>query len=172
MKKLLKYMLGIALLAIGSWLVVHTWQAYRAKKETGKRVETLQNCGFESLDGQTVYVDEFDPKKPTVIIYFNPECEHCQYEASEIGTHSDQFEKANMILITPDDSIKRVEDFAKQHHLWKVDNLTILIDRGQKFKSYFGTSSFPTVFIYGPDKKLRKIYKGETKTEAIINSIY
>jgi peroxiredoxin len=171
MKRFLKYLVGIVLLAIGCWLVTHTYQSYQAKKETENRIQTLQHCCFESLSGGQICVDEFDPRKPTVIIYFHPECEHCQYEASEIGMQAEQFEKANMILITPDDSTKRVETFAVKYNLWEVDNLTILIDRNNQFKNHFGTSVFPSVFIYGLDKKLLKMYKGETKIEAIINII-
>jgi hypothetical protein len=74
-------------------------------------------------------------------------------------------------MITPDDSTKRVEAFAAKDHLWEVDNLTILIDRDHRFKNHFGTSIFPSVFIYGADKKLLKMYKGEIKIDAIINSI-
>jgi peroxiredoxin len=171
MKRFLKYMIGICLLAIGCWLATRTYQSYQSKKESENRIQTLQHCCFESLTGRQICVDEFDTRKPTVIIYFNPECEHCQYEASEIGKQAERFEKANMILITPDDSTKRVEAFATKYHLWEVDNLTILIDRDHRFKNYFGTSVFPSVFIYGPDKKLLKMYKGEVKIEAIINSL-
>lgn len=171
MKKNRKYLIGLVLLAISSFLLIKIDQSYRARKKIQEKIQTLQHCSFESLEGKEIYADEFDPKKPTVIIYFNPGCEHCQYEASEIGLHPEQFEKANMILITTDDSIKRVEDFAEQYHLWRVDNLVVLIDKDQRFRSYFGIAIFPSVFIYGPDRKLRKMYAGETKPEAIINQI-
>jgi peroxiredoxin len=171
MKRFLKYLIDIGLLAIGCWLATRTYQSYQAKKESENRIQTLQHVCFESLNGAQTCVDEFDTRKPTVIIYFNPECEHCQYEASEIGKQAKLFEKANMIMITPDDSTKRVEAFAAKYHLWEVDNLTILIDRDHRFKNHFGTSIFPSVFIYGADKKLLKMYKGEIKIDAIINSI-
>lgn len=171
MKRLLKYLIVIVLLIAGAWLLKRTYQSYQSKKEAMERVQILQHACFESLTGGQICVDEFDIRKPTVIIYFHTECEHCQYEASEIGQQAEQFEKANMILITPDDSIKRVEAFAVKYHLWEVDNLTILLDRNSQFKNQFGTSIFPSVFIYGKDKKLLKMYKGETKIDAIIKSL-
>lgn len=171
MKRLLKYLIVIILLVVAAWLLTRTYQLYQSKKEATGRVQSLTHVYFESLTGGQICVDEFDAQKPTVIIYFHPECEHCQYEASEIGKQAEQFEKANMILITPDDSTKRIEAFATKYHLWEVDNLTILLDRNMQFKNQFGTSIFPSVFIYGSDKKLLKIYKGEIKIDAIINSI-
>jgi len=171
MRKILKYLILALLLITGAWLVTRTWQSYQSKKEATERVQTLQHVCFESLTGGQICVDEFDSRKPTVIIYFHPECEHCQYEASEIGKQAEEFEKANMILVTPDDSVKRVEAFAVKYHLWEVDNLTVLLDRNHQFLKSFGTAVFPSVFIYGADKKLVKMYKGEVKMEAIIKSL-
>lgn len=171
MRKFLKYLLLALLLIVCFWLVTRTYQSYQSKKEAAERVQTLQHVCFELLTGGTVCIDEFDSRKPTFIIYFHPECEHCQYEASEIGKQSEQFAKANMILITPDDSTKRVEAFAAKYHLWEVDNLVVLLDRNHQFLKSFGTAVFPSVFIYEADKKLLKIYKGEVKMEAIINCI-
>lgn len=171
MRKFLEYLLLALLLVSGCWLGTRTYQRYQSKKEAMERVQTLQHACFESLTGGQICVDEFDARKPTVIIYFNPGCEHCQYEASEIGKQAEQFEKANMILISPDDSVKRVEAFATMYHLWEVDNLVVLLDRNQQFLKSFGTAVFPSVFIYGADKKLIKMYKGEVKIEAIIGSL-
>jgi len=171
MKKLLKYLVGIVLLTVASFLVLHTYQEYKAKKESRAKIQTLQHFSFESVNGGQIWIDGFNPDQPTVIIYFHPECEHCQYEASEIGNQAERFGKVNMIMITPDDSTKRVEAFAIKYRLWEVDNLAILLDRKNQFKNQFGASVIPSVFIYSSNKKLLKMYKGETKIDAIINSI-
>lgn len=171
MQKLAKYLVMFVLLATGSWLMTKTYQSYRAKKEMTEKVQTLQHCCFESLHGGQTCLDGFNPNQPTVIIYFNPECEHCQYEATEIGRQPDRFAKANMILITPDNSRERIETFADMYKLWRVDNLVILYDRNFQFKNQFGTSVFPSVFIYGADKRLLKLFKGEVKMESVLKII-
>ena len=171
MKKLLKYLIIILLLVVGLWLGTSTYQRYHSKKESEQRVQTLQHTCFSSLSGEQVCLDEFDSKKPTVIIYFSPECEHCQYEAAEIGQQAEQFAKANTILVTPELSVEKVKAFARAYHLDQVDNLAILLDRNNQFRNHFSMAVFPSVFIYGIDKKLIKMYKGETKIEAIINSL-
>ncbi len=171
MKKWAKYLVVFALLAIGSWLLTKTIHSYLAKKVATEKIQTLQHCCFESLHGGQTCLDGFNPNQPTVIIYFNPECEHCQYEATEIGRQPDRFAKANMILITPDDSVKRIEAFADKYKLWQVDNLVVLLDRNFQFKNQFGTSVFPSVFIYGTNKRLLKQFVGEVKMEAVLKII-
>ncbi len=171
MRKTIRYLILALLLVAGAWLLIRTYQSYQLKKKVTESIQNLPSACFESLNGRPICTDEFDNRKPTVIIYFHPECEHCQYEASEIGKNAQQFEEVNMIMVTPDDSIKRLEDFAANYHLWEVDNLAILIDRKREFKKRFGSAVSPAVFIYGIDRKLVKTYKGETKIEAIINSL-
>lgn len=171
MRKLLKYLIIILLLAACGWLGTRTYQRHQSKKESEHQVQTQQHVGFESLAGGKVYLDEFDRQKPTVIVYFNPGCEHCQYEATEISRHAEQFEKANTILITPEPSVDKVKAFAQTYHLNEVDNLAILLDKDRQFVKHFGTAVFPSVFIYSPDQKLVKSYKGEVKIEAIIGSL-
>ena len=103
------------------------------KKKVSNGWQTLQHVGFTTLTGGLVYLDEFDRQKPTVIIYFNPDCEHCQYEATEISRHAEQFGNANTILITPEPLVKKVKAFAQTYHLNEVDNLAILIDKDNRF---------------------------------------
>jgi thiol-disulfide isomerase/thioredoxin len=171
MRKMLKYLVAIVLLVVAYFLLSHTYQSRQSKIAMTNRIQSLQHCSYESVNSGAIYIDEFNPGQPTVIIYFHPECEHCQYEASEIGKQPERFGKVNMIMITPDDSTKRVEAFAIKYRLWEVDNLAILLDRKSQFRDQFGASVIPSVFIYGSDKKLLKMYKGETKMDAIISSI-
>ncbi|MCX6219805.1 MAG: redoxin domain-containing protein [Bacteroidia bacterium] len=171
MRNFVKYLVGFVLLAIAGWLIKHTFHSYRVKKEATEKIQTLQHCCFESLHGGQTCLDGFNPNQPTVIIYFSPECEHCQYEATEIGRQPERFAKANMILITPDDSAKRIEAFADKYKLWQVDNMVILYDRKSQFRKYFGTSVFPSVFIYGTDKRLLKQFIGEVKMETVLKII-
>lgn len=171
MQKLLKYLISFALMVVVSFLVTRTYQSYKTKIESRNKIQTLQHCCLESVNGGQVCIDGFNPDQPTVIIYFHPECEHCQYEASEIGKQAERFDKVNMIMITPDDSTARVEAFAIKYRLWEVDNLAILIDRKNQFKNQFGASVIPSVFIYGSDKKILKMYKGEVQIKAIIQFI-
>jgi|GEM_PF-2321268 len=171
MRKLVKYLVGFVLLLTAGWLIAHTLYTYRAKKVATEKIQTLQHGCFESLHGGQICVDGFNPNQSTVILYFHPECEHCQYEANEIGRQPERFAKANMILITPVDSTKRIEAFADQYKLWQVDNLVILLDRKGQFKKEFGTSVVPSVFIYGANKRLLKQFVGEVKMEAVLKII-
>ena len=41
---------------------------------------------------------DLSKKKPTVIIIFSPDCEHCQHETKELTGHIDLFKKAQIVM--------------------------------------------------------------------------
>jgi hypothetical protein len=74
-------------------------------------------------------------------------------------------------MVTSDDSLKRIENFCSEYHLWNVDNFEVLIDKENQFKKVFGKAVIPSVYIYDENQKLTKRFLGETKPEAIISEI-
>ena len=171
MRKTIKYLLLVFLLLVGGFLIYQVVIGYVAKKEAETRIQTLPNVEFVSLTGDLVDLHSFDKTKPLVIIYFHPECEHCQYEAKEIGQNAKAFEHCQLVMITRDDSIQRVNDFISKYNLFEVDNIEILLDNKNQFKKTFGKALIPSVYIYDKSQKLKKQYLGETKQEAIISEI-
>lgn len=74
-------------------------------------------------------------------------------------------------MITSDDSLQRVKSFCETNKLWEVDNIEVLIDTENKFKTVFGKAVIPSVYIYGTDRKLKKHYLGETRIDLILAEI-
>lgn len=171
MKLIIKYCIAIVVVVAILFLLTGFYTNYYMKKGVESRIQSLQRCCFETLYGGTNCVDEFDSQRFTVIVYFQTECEHCQYEASEIGKNHEQLKKANILMITPDTITEKIKAFETKYQLGEIENLSILLDRTNQFEHCFGTSIIPSVFIYGSDRKLKIKYSGETKISAIIREI-
>ena len=171
MKIVLKYAIVMTVLTVILILIIGFYSAYQTKKAFESRIQSLQHCCFDALHGGTNCVDEFDSRRFTVIVYFQTECEHCQYEASEIGKNREQFKKANIVMITPDTITEKIKAFETKYNLGEKGNLTILLDGANQFEHCFGISNIPSVYIYGTDKKLIIKYFGETKISEIISKI-
>ncbi|WP_321997816.1 redoxin domain-containing protein [Draconibacterium orientale] len=171
MKKLYVFILIVTLSFFGVWLGKNIVLLYNSKNRIAEQIQTLPKTFFSSPVGDTIYIDEFDLRKTLVMIYFHPECEHCQYEAQEIGQNAIAFNSCQLLMITSDDSIPRVEDFCNKYHLWELENFEILLDKQNRFKEVFGKAVIPSVYIYDKERKLKKQFFGETKLEAIIAEI-
>lgn len=172
MRRFLKYLLVALFLIVLGRFLYSVFEGYKQKIADEERIQTLPDVEYISLNKHKINLHDFDSKIPLVLIYFHPECEHCQYEAKEIWQNASEFENCQLVMITPDDSIARVENFCIIHHLWELENLDVLLDKNNTFKKTFGKAIIPSVYIYGADRKLKKQFLGETKPEAIINIIH
>lgn len=103
---------------------------------------------------------------PVCIVYFNTECDHCHNEAEQINKHITDFKNAEIVMVSPNPP-KDILAFSNQYQLSKHKQITLLWDKDDKFRSWFGNASFPSVYIYNKDYHLMKEYHGEVKIEAI-----
>jgi thiol-disulfide isomerase/thioredoxin len=140
------------------------------KQMIANLIQTLPNLPISDLDStQTTLYQALVEQKPTLLLFFNPSCEHCQYEASEISKHLLAFENTNLVFISWE-SLQDIRVFRKQYfegrhkpHCYKVE-LSVL-------SKTFGSLSVPCIYIYDSNKKLVKQYKGETKIELLMEHL-
>ncbi len=166
--KALKFVLPILLIGIIATLLFRIISIANTKQELIENYQKLPALHFYDLKGGAFMQVELKQGTATVIIYFNTECEHCQYEAEAIRENIEDFEEAAVLMIS-DESREILQSFAEEYQLSGLPNLHVLADEQNRFKELFGTSMVPSIFIYDKDQKLIKHFKGETKTEAILN---
>lgn len=171
MRKISKYLVISIMGFVVGYLIVQVANKYNEQKETEVSIQTLPKVDFTSVSGDSINLQSYASGQSLVLIYFHPECEHCQYEAQEIGQNVIAFNNCQVLMITSDDSIPRVEDFCNKYHLWELENFEVLLDKQNRFKKVFGKAVVPSVYIYDKERKLKKQFLGETKLEAIIAEI-
>lgn len=106
----------------------------------------------------------------TVINYFSPDCEHCQYMTKKLISNYDSFKQANIIMITPAKYNEAVE-FYEQYHLRTFPKISLAVDTNFLFYKLFGSLNIPSFFIYDSTGRLEKKYDGETRISNIIHDI-
>ena len=62
--------------------------------------------------------------KPLVLIYFDPDCDHCQKLMKEFFQKIDAFKKAEIIMVTFK-PVEEVAAFEKQHNTQKYPNIIV-----------------------------------------------
>ena len=121
-------------------------------------LETLKEVSWESAD----LIDTLQ----SIFIYFSPNCEHCQYQlkyAKEVVK-----EKDVLIIFIANVPVAELKEFVTTNDMQEDKNIVFLSDEENNFSKVFHTNVFPSIFIYGKDKKLKKRFNGETKAEAIL----
>lgn len=134
--------------------------------ETAERIKTLPFFTLGTLEGN-MFNSEDLKRGPLLIVYFHPECEYCQYEISSLISNDIQSRGIKVLFVSNarSDSIKR---FMKPFDT-NSDNLHILSDTSVVFTEMFGIHSVPVNILYDEKLRLVKIFKGEVKTETILN---
>lgn len=102
--------------------------------------------------------------KPTVLFFFNSECEHCQWEVNEVSKNLDLFNNNSLLFVSFEPRDEAIE-FLQKHQLSQY----YLEASPDKVMSTF-TGGVPQTFIYKNDN-LVKHFKGEVKIEAILNAL-
>tara|TARA_R110001592_G_scaffold363285_1_gene683196 strand:+ start:4082 stop:4696 length:615 start_codon:yes stop_codon:yes gene_type:complete len=167
-----KKMIIVILTIIISWLGYFGYNAIQKRSllnAAEEKTKELPPLSFNNLD-ETIFNYINEVEQQTLIIYFHPECEHCQYEAKQIVANKEQFNRIQILMISPA-PLTQIKQFNSDYLLDKIPSLKVLWDKEQKFESYFGNTTFPTVFIYSKQNQLQKKYKGEVKIEAILKHL-
>jgi peroxiredoxin len=124
----------------------------------------LPNFELMGLDGKVVSTASLPAGKPTVILFFHPNCEHCQAEARELQKHTDKFANTNFLMVTWDE-MRNIRAFMAEYKLtapiaaYQINSNTLA--------QTYGQFNLPAVYIYNANRELVQQFNGQAKAEAI-----
>lgn len=165
MKSILKWLLIVIVLCVAGFLMNLTLETNNSNKAVKQKRSVLPAVSLLALDSAQFDLSTVE-NKPLVLIHFNSECDHCQYEAKDIKKNAESFSGANLVFMSSE-PLSKIESFAHEYGLGNYRNIFFTkIDAGHATTT-FGVLSIPHVFIYGPDKVLIKEFRGETSAAVI-----
>lgn len=115
-------------------------------------------------DSTTWFTRDQLPKNSdfTIIIYFSPDCGHCQHEAKEVVKNMDSLKNTFMVWVSYK-SISEIKAFNLEYGLNKFSNIRIGRDPMYAVPSFFQVKFTPFVAVY--DKKGMFVKAYETGVE-------
>jgi thiol-disulfide isomerase/thioredoxin len=135
-----------------------------------KRLKIISENAQRHLSNLPNRISFLENNLTSIFIAFNPDCEHCQYEAKSINERHREFGKTNIVMFTEEkDSVTKA--FSKQYGLDTLKNVQVISDTTHEMDKVLGVKHIPTIFIYNKNNELVKRYDGETKIDAILKYI-
>ncbi|WP_338870398.1 hypothetical protein WBJ53_22675 [Spirosoma sp. SC4-14] len=169
MRTYLKWGLPLLVVALLSYLIWGFTNKLNQKQKTADRIQTLPTFTAYGLDSSVIHTAQL-ANRPTVFIYFDPDCEHCQREAEELHKRASLLNNAAIILLSSA-PLTILKTFAQTYQLGKLTNVQVAhIDRKSAYET-FGFTSIPDILIYRSNGSLAKHFQGETSIEAIARYI-
>ncbi|MCW3121439.1 MAG: redoxin protein, partial [Flavipsychrobacter sp.] len=127
-----------------------------------QKFPTLPAFNIRMMDSVTIFNTYNIPKgKKTLIVFFSPDCKHCQRQVKELTTGMDSISDIQLYMITPVHSMTELKEFYDKYHLGKYKNIQ-LVGRDYEFffGGFYGTKVVPDMVLYDEQKKLIKLFEG------------
>ncbi|HJV20321.1 MAG TPA: hypothetical protein VJ552_10625 [Sediminibacterium sp.] len=101
---------------------------------------------------------ELPADKYTAIIYFSPECGHCQHEAEEIAKNIDSLQQVFFIWASYRD-LTDIRNFYHHYQFNKFPNIRMGRDPQYFLPSFFQARYTPFVALYNKDRQFVKAWE-------------
>ncbi|WP_229217122.1 peroxiredoxin family protein [Dyadobacter luteus] len=108
---------------------------------------------------------------PAVLIYFSPDCDHCQHFTEDMTKNQSAIAGKQVVMVTFQD-MTMLAPFAKKHKLSQFPNIKVGTE-GLTYavQRYYQIRSFPYIAIYDKAGNLVKTYEGEHPHAEIFKTI-
>ena len=149
---------------VGISAMTYWW--YPENEEPVKEVPTVNELPLLNvlkIDGRVMSLREAEDK--SVLIFFNPDCDHCQREAKDISEQKNVFRDYTLYFISID-SIPKIKQFAREYDLMEDNFIFAQADNYQVYVAVGAFQAVPAIFIY-EKKKLVKKTEGEIKLDEL-----
>ena len=165
MKKQLIISVFIFISSLLAYFGFQIYQKIEAKKAFTEQVKHLPKPSVFQWIGKSPTTNNTS----TIILFFSPDCEHCQYEAKSIVEQKVAFTNINLWWVSVADSVA-IKAFSKTYGLENLPNTYLAHLSAEEVAPTFGSVSVPHIFIYDKNRLLQKEFKGETKVEALLKA--
>ena len=130
------------------------------------RYPTVPPFELKGLDGKMIKRENLSNNKGTLIMFFSPDCHHCQEQVEWMKAGYDRLKDLNIVLAT----YHPIEDLTRFYQNYKLaDWKNLYIGRDEKFflPSYFRIGDLPFIALYDKKGKLLNSFSGSTRIDKI-----
>lgn len=104
--------------------------------------------------------------KPTIVMFFDPDCKHCEDATKSFTAKIDKFKNVQILMVTIYE-ISRINKFCKDNKLGQHPNIIVTKDVTFDFAKYYQVHSLPDVYVYDKNGKLVNHYRQEIPVDEI-----
>jgi thiol-disulfide isomerase/thioredoxin len=129
---------------------------------------------YHILTTDSVYVTPKNLKKhtPVMLIYFAPDCSHCQHLMYEMKPVMKKLKNVQVVMITFVEQIKAIQAFYRDFNLAKYPNFTVGTE-GYSYvvQKYYNVRSTPYIALYNKNGKLTQSFEKPPKIDSLMADV-
>lgn len=133
--------------------------------------QSLPDFTVQLTNGKLFTKKDLSHNKPFILIYFAPDCEHCQALMKNVLKKINKFKNAQ-ILLASFESLQDVSKFEKDYGLRSHPNIKIGIEKPVFFfRYYYHLQNTPFTALYDKHGKYIISYQKETPVDDLIKHL-
>ena len=133
--------------------------------------QPIPEFNMQLTNGKLFSTKDLSRGKPVIIIYFAPDCEHCQKLMNILFKKIGDFKKAEIVMVTFK-PLNEVVEFEKSYKTIKYPNIKVGIEMPVFFfRYYYGVENTPFTALYDKHRKFIISYKKETPVDDLIKHL-
>lgn len=111
------------------------------------------------------------PPGPVVLIFFSPDCEHCQDFTKDMLKNFSAVGSKQVVMITPQ-SMEMLKPFVTNYNLAVYPNIKVGVESApNQVQRYYQIGHYPFIALYDKTGKLVKTFEGEQPHAEIFKAI-
>ena len=135
------------------------------------KIETIPAFNIHTIPDSSNYSNNNIKKnKPFIIMFFSPDCEHCQKELKELSKNKNKFKNIPILMISPA-NYAEIKQFYKDYAVAKMPNITVAHDDNSTMSRLFQLRTFPTMFVYNRTGKMVKTFVSNVSIPDILQAV-
>ncbi|MEO8413895.1 MAG: redoxin domain-containing protein [Ginsengibacter sp.] len=133
--------------------------------------QSLPSFRMQLTNGNFFSENDLPHDKPVIIIYFAPDCEHCQALIHSVLKRIHDFKKVPILLVTFN-PMQEVAKFEKEYQTSRYSNIIVGTEIPVFFfRAYFNIDNTPFTALFDKKRKLVISYKKETPVEDLVKHL-
>jgi hypothetical protein len=140
-------------------------------KKIDPRVLKLPSFKLLQLDSSRIFnTKDIATGMPTILVYFSPDCKFSRQQTENMLANYSSLQHIRFYMCS-DVPLAKLNAFYRHYQLNRYTNIIVGKDYELFFDKELKVPSFPWLFIYAPDNRLKKIITGSTDAKTIIDML-
>ncbi len=135
-----------------------------------QKQNTIPTFSLQKTDSTWFFNSDLQEKKAVLILYFSPDCGHCQLEIENLIANMSKLQNLQIVMVTSR-PFQDMQNFATRYKIYKFPTITIGRDPGYHITRFYKVEFTPFSALYNKKGKLEKVYKKGIDMEELIKLV-
>ena len=138
---------------------------------TLKNIQNIPSFTIYTAPDSTAYTNEqLQKDKPFILMFFNPDCDHCQNETKELLVYKEELKEIQIVMVTAL-PYKMVKDFYVDYNIASMPNIKMGQDPTFALGTKYRPGRYPAIYIYDSKGTLAKVFAGNVGVPTILDAL-